>query len=56
MCNKIDEYTKAIAEIRNGKSEGYVKKARADVIERYDTRVQARQYSDIYMAGLRKNG
>lgn len=56
VCNKIDEYTKAIAEIRNGKSEGYIKKARADVIEQYDTKVQARHYSDIYMAGLRKNG
>lgn len=33
-----------------------LKKPGADVIERYDTRVQARQYSDIYMAGLRKNG
>ena len=56
VCNKIDEYTKAIAEIRNGNSERYVKKAHTDVIERYDTKVQARQYSDIYMAGLRKNG
>lgn len=56
VCNKIDEYTKVIAEIRNGNSERYVKKAHTDVIERYDTKVQARQYSDIYMAGLRKNG
>lgn len=56
VCNRIDEYTKAILEISEGKAKEYVEKAREDVIRCYDTKVQAKKYSDIYRARLKENG
>ena len=48
VCDSVEEFVKAIREIKDGKAEKYIKKAKKDIFDFYDTRVQAEQYSRIY--------
>ena len=47
VCNSIDEFVTTIREIRERKPQVYVEKAFEDVMELYDTKVQAENYSKM---------
>ncbi len=48
VCNTVEEFVKAIQDIINGKKKNYIDKAFQDVFDLYDTKIQAKAYSQIY--------
>ena len=55
VCNSVDDYVHAIKKIRAGKSENIVEKAYKDIFDFYETEVQAKAYSTIYMTHLNQS-
>lgn len=51
VCNTVEEF---IDSIREAKEKKYVEKAYEDLLERYETKVQARGYASIYKTALVK--
>lgn len=49
VCENIEQFVQAIKDIRDGKSQKYIKKAYQDILDYYNTKVQAEHYSNIYM-------
>lgn len=52
VCNTVEDFIAGIKEIREGKSQKYVDKAFKDISEFYNTKAQARRYSEIYKRAL----
>lgn len=48
VCQSVNDFIAAIDEIKAGRAERYVDKAYCDIKTLYDTRAQARRYSEIY--------
>jgi len=48
VCNSVDDFVKAIIEIKDGNSSRYVEEAYQDMLEHYNTKVQVKGYSEIY--------
>lgn len=48
VCDRIEDFIKGILEIQAGDAQAFADKAYRDVVEFYDTKVQARAYSRIY--------
>ena len=48
VCKSVEDFVKGINEIRLGKAQKYIDKAYSDMISLYDTKIQAKHYSDIY--------
>lgn len=48
VCSSVDEYVAAIKE----RKEEYIEKAYQDLLENYETKIQAKRYADIYMERL----
>lgn len=55
VCNSVDDFVKAISKIRAGKAKKVIEKAYKDIFDFYDTKVQAKAYSKIYMAHLKNS-
>lgn len=49
VCNTVDEFVKAIREAKEGK---YIEKAYQDLLKKYEIKVQAKRYTDIYRRAL----
>lgn len=52
VCSDKSEFVAAIRAIMAGKSDSYVEKAYEDVFSLYDTKIQAKHYSDIYQGNV----
>lgn len=48
VCSGVDEYVAAIKE----RKEEYIEKAYQDLLENYETKVQAKRYAEIYRGSL----
>ncbi len=48
VCDSINDFVVGIQEIRDGKAENYINMAYEDILKNYNTKVQARSYSEIY--------
>lgn len=54
VCDSVIDFVEGIKKIREGHVLQYVEKAYKDVFEFYNTKVQAREYSKIYMEYLQR--
>lgn len=54
VCNSVEDFVNAIIEIRNNESEQYIEKAYKDILNHYNTKMQANQYSYIYKKYMNK--
>lgn len=54
VCNSVNDFVNAIIEIRNKGSKQYIEKAYKDILDHYNTRIQAEQYSYIYKKYMNK--
>lgn len=53
VCSTVDEYVSAIKE----RKEEYIEKAYQDLLENYETKIQAKRYAEIYIGeGQNNNG
>lgn len=52
VCNHIEDFVKAIEE----RKEEYIEKAYQDLLDKYETKIQAKGYADIYRGRIRNNG
>lgn len=53
ICNSVDDFVQAIEKIRAGKAAQIVERAYQDIFDFYNTKVQAKSYSNIYMEYLK---
>lgn len=52
VCNSVEDFVRGINDIRDRKAQKYVDKAYKDIFEFYDTKAQAKSYSEIYRKQL----
>lgn len=51
VCNEVKEFVEAIRESRGDTAQMYAEKAYQDVLEKYNTNVMAKKYTQIYGGG-----
>ena len=52
ICDTVEDFIKGINEIRTGHAQIYVDRAYLDIVKLYNTKVQARSYSEVYENAL----
>ena len=55
VCNEVKEFVEAIRESRGDTAQMYAEKAYQDVLEKYNTNVMAKKYTQIYGGGVQHN-
>ncbi len=54
VCDDVDEYVKAVNDIRGGGADEYAERAWGEVLKTYNTEVQMMEYDRVYRSGLKK--